>query len=100
MKIVERMIQEIHPGQNAALEDLDKRYNAIESIIGFPPKKRSWCVSGPYPTSTLFIEREWESMAAMEATFEKAFAHPGLQALGEEGTSIIKSTRIELYMPA
>jgi len=93
------MIQEIYPGQNAALEDIDKRYDALEGPLGFPPKKRLWCISGPHTNNTLVIEREWESLAAMEAAYEKAFAHPGLQALGEEGQSIIKNSRIELYTP-
>ena len=100
MKIIERMIQEIYPGQNAALEALDKRYNAVESTLGFPPKKRLWSISGPYQTGTLVIEREWESLAAFEAAYEKAFANAELQALGEEGQTIIKNNRIELYMPA
>ena len=100
MKVVERMIQEIYPGQNEALEDIDKRYDAIESTLGFPPKKRLWCISGPYQTGTLIIEREWESFAAFEAAYEKAFAHAGLQALGEEVNTIVKNNRIELYTPA
>jgi hypothetical protein len=94
------MIQEIYPGQNAALEDLDKRYNAIESTLGFPSKKRLWCISGLQHTGTLVIEREWESFAAFEAAYEKAFANADLQALGEEGQTIIKNNRIELYTPA
>ena len=100
MKVVERMIQEIYPGQNTALEDLDKRYDAIERTLGFPPKKRLWCISGPYYNNTLILEREWESMALFEATYEKSFAHPDLQALGEEGLTIVKNSRIELYTPA
>lgn len=99
MKVVERMIQEIYPGQNAALEDIDKRYDAIESTLGFPPKKRMWCIS-PHKFNTLVIEREWESFAAFEAAYEKAFVHPDLEALGEEGRTIIKNSRIELYTPA
>jgi hypothetical protein len=100
MKVVERMIQAIYPGKNAELDDIDKRYDAIESTLGFPPKKRLWCISAPYDLNTLIIEREWESMAAMEATYEKSFANKDIQALGQEGQSIIKSTRIELYTPA
>ena len=99
MKIVERMVQEIHQGQNEALEELDKRYDTIESTLGFPPKKRLWCISGPYLTGTLIIEREWESMAAFEAAYEKAFANAEHQALGEESQTIVKNNRIELYTP-
>lgn len=49
--------------------------------------------------STLIIERQWESFAAMEAAYEKALADPEWQALGAEGTSIIESDRHELYVP-
>lgn len=100
MKVVERMIQEIYPGQNAALEDIDKRYDAVESTLGFPPKQRLWCISGPHPGNTLIIEREWESFAAFEAAYEKAFAHPDFEALGEEVRTIVKNSRIEPYTPA
>ena len=100
MKIVERMVQEIFPGQNAALDDLDKRYDAIESKLGFPPKKRMWSISGPHPTNTLVLEREWESMAAMETAIEKLFENEGIRALWKEGETIIKSSRIELYAAA
>jgi hypothetical protein len=50
--------------------------------------------------NTLIVERQWASMAAMEATYEKAFADPEHQALQKEITSsIIKSAHMELYMP-
>lgn len=97
MKVLERMIQEVYPGKNEALEDIDKRYDAVEGPLGFPSKKRLWCISGPHSNNTLVIEREWESMAAMEATYEKSFAHPDLQALGKEVQTIVKNSRIELY---
>ncbi len=97
MKVIERMVQEIFPGQGEALDDIDKRYDAIENTLGFPPKKRMWSISGPHPTNTLVLEREWESMAAMETAFEKAFEHEGIKALWKEGEAIIKSSCIELY---
>lgn len=99
MKVVEWMIQDIYPGQDSALDELDKRYDAIESTLGFPSKRRLWCISGTLDNNAIVIEREWESMAAMEAAYEKAFAHPDIQALWEEGRKIIKSSRIELYTP-
>jgi hypothetical protein len=54
---------------------------------------------GSHDTSTLIVERQWASLAAMEATYEKAFADPEHQALQKEITSIIKSVQWELYMP-
>ena len=100
MIVVQRMIQQIYPGKNAELEALDKRWDAVEQGLGFPPKKRLWSIAGEHDTSTLIIERQWESMAAMEAAYEKSFADPDIQALEKEGDAIIKSSRIELYTPA
>ena len=99
MIIVERMIQKVRPGKWAELEEIDKRYDAVESRLGFPPKKRYRCVMGGYDWNTLIIERQWVSLAAMEATYEKAFADPEHQALSEEIISIVKSTQGEVYMP-
>ena len=99
MIIIERMIQEIDTERRAELDDLDKRYEAIESTLGFPPKKRFWTVSSPYNSNVIILERQWESMAAMEAAYEKSFAHPGIQALYTEGAGIVKSSRSELYTP-
>jgi len=100
MIVVERIVQQIYPGKNAELEALDKRWDAIEKGLGFPPKKRLWSISGAHTTNTLIIERQWESLAAMEAAYENSFADPDIQALEAEGDAIIKSSRIELYMPA
>ena len=99
MIILERMVQQIEVGKTSELNELDKRYEAIESTLGFPPKKRYWSVSSPHDSNTIILERLWESMAAMEAAYEKSLAHPGIQALYAEGEGIIKSSRIELYMP-
>ncbi len=100
MIVVERMITEIYPGKFAELQELDKRYDAIEAGLGYPPKKRFWNISGVYDFNTLILERQWASMAAMEAAVEKSFVNPDIQALNAEGIAIIKSTRIELYSPA
>jgi hypothetical protein len=100
MIVIERMIQEIYPGKIDALTEIDKRYDAIEKGLGFPAKRRLWNISGVYDFNMLILERQWESMAAMEAAYERSFANADIQALNEEGLAIIKSTRIELYTPA
>ena len=100
MVAIERMIQKIYPGKWTELEEIDKKYNAVESRLGFPPtKKRYQCMIGGHDSNTLIIERQWDSLATMEATYEKAFADPELQALQKEGTSIIESSLIEVYAP-
>ena len=99
MIIIERMIQQIRPDKWAELEVLDKKYNVAEARLGFPPKKRYSCLTGKYEMNTLIIERQWPSLAAMEAAYEKTMTDPGYQALGKESASIIKSSHEELYMP-
>jgi hypothetical protein len=99
MKTVERMIQKIYPDKWEELEEIDKRYNVVEGRLGFPSKKRYRCITGGHDTDTLIVERQWDSLAAMEATYEKAMLDRDLQALWAEGTSIVQSTQTELYMP-
>jgi hypothetical protein len=94
---LERMIQQIRRDKWAALEELDKKYNVVESRMGFPPKRRYQMIFGRNPTDTLVVEREWESMAAMETVMTKALADPEYQALGVEGYDIIQSVKWELY---
>lgn len=96
---IERIIQQIIPGKWPELEALDKKYTALETRLGFPPKRRYHCMLGGHNTNTLIIEREWESMSAMEEVYNKAFDDSEYQALGEEGSSIVESTQIELYRP-
>ena len=100
MKVLHRQIQQVRPGKWAELEEIDKKFNAVESRLGFPPnKKRYQCYFGGHDMDTLIVEYEWDSLAAMETAFEKAMADPEWQALGAEVASIIKSNRMELYAP-
>jgi hypothetical protein len=100
MIAIERMTQKVFPGKWAELEAIDKRYNAVENRLGFPPtKKRYQCMIGGNDSNTLIIERQWESLAVMEATYEKAFADPELQALQQETASIIASNQVEVFTP-
>jgi hypothetical protein len=99
MVVVERMIQQIYPDKWEELEAIDKKFNLAEARLGFPPKKRYQLLSGRDAMNTLIVERQWPSLAALEATNEKAMADPEYQVLGKGLTSIIKSMHWELYMP-
>ncbi len=98
MRVLERLIQQVIPGQWEALEALDKKYDAVEKKLGFPAKRRYRSLVAGGNTNLLVIEREWESMAAMEAAMEKNFTSPELQQLNDEGTGIISSNSWELYL--
>jgi hypothetical protein len=99
MVIIERMVQHIFPGKWAELEAIDKKYNAVEARLGFPTKKRLQLLMGTHPAGTLVIEREWPSLAVMEAANAKGMADPEYQALQQESATIIKNIYWELYMP-
>jgi hypothetical protein len=101
MKVLQRQVQEIRFGKWEELEEIDAKFNVVESRLGFPPnKKRYQCYFGGHPAmSTLIVEYEWESLAAMEAAYEKAMADPEWQALATEVGAIVKSNQMELYVP-
>ena len=100
MITIERMTQKIFPGKWAELEEIDKKYNVVEKRLGFPPtKKRYQCMIGSHDSNSLIIERQWDSLAVMEATYEKAFADPELQALQKETVSIVENNQVEVYTP-
>ena len=99
MIAIERHIQKVRPGKWAELAEIDPRYDAVEGRLGFPAKKRYQCIMGGHDTNTIVVERQWDSLAAMEAAYEKALADPEFQALGVELAAIVKSAQIEIYAP-
>jgi hypothetical protein len=98
-QVLERMTQKIHATQWLELEELDKKFDAIECKHGYPAKKRFRLFVGGGSTNTLVIGREWESFAAMETAYEKAFMDPEWQALNMEMAGIIADNQIELLLP-
>ncbi len=97
MQVIERHIKRVRPGKWAEVEQKEKEYDAVEAKYGFPPKKNYRCWSGAYDSSTLVMERQWESFAAMEAAYEKAIADPEWQALG--GSDLYESRHVEYGWP-
>ena len=98
MVVVERQVQHVRSGKWADLEAFDKKMSKIESRLGWPAKKRYRAFSG-HTFDTLIVERQWESLAAMEAAEEKLFADPEWQALSPEGDAVLESLQLELYWP-
>ena len=99
MIIIERLVQHVFPGKEAELEALDKEYNAVEAKMGFPLKKRYQMISGPDEMGTLIVERQWVSLAAMEAAYEKLMVNPEWQALYQRSSTVLRDSRMELYTP-
>jgi hypothetical protein len=99
MNIIERQIQKVRSGKWAELEELDKKFTAVESQLGFPAKRRCRSLVGGLTTDMLIIERQWDSFAVLEAAYEKALANPEHQSLSEEVGRILESQQIEFYLP-
>jgi hypothetical protein len=83
MVITERQIQRVRSGKWTELEELDKKFTAAESGLGFPAKKRCRSLVGGLTTNMLIIERQWESFAALEIAYEKALTDLEHRALSE-----------------
>lgn len=98
-KVLERMTQQVHANKWSELDALDKKFEAIENKHGYPPKRRYRLFIGGRSVNTLVIEREWESLAAMEAAYEKAMSDPEWQAANMEGSEVIADAQIELLLP-
>lgn len=68
MRVIERKVQKIRPGKWNDVGALERAWDDIEARQGNVPKKRrQLVVYGSTPTGTFIWEREWESMAALEA---------------------------------
>ncbi|MFX1517278.1 MAG: hypothetical protein ACFFC6_13325 [Promethearchaeota archaeon] len=98
-EVLVRFIQEIFPDKWPQLEEIDSKYNEIEKKLGFPPKKRYRSLMGGHHYDTLIIDRMWESLAKLEELTVKSMGDPEYQKLQEEAQSIIKSQKVELYLP-
>jgi hypothetical protein len=99
MIAIQMLIQKVIPGKWPALEVVTKKFNALESRLGLPAAKRYQCITGGHDSNTLIIERQWPSLAVLEATAEKIMADPEYQALVAELVGIVESEQLELYMP-
>jgi hypothetical protein len=95
MKVLERMVQKI--GDWQALEELDQKYNAVESKYGFPAKRRYRALMGINSVDTLIIEREWESMAVFEKAFETMMADTEWQSANAADQGVVLSVHWEFY---
>jgi hypothetical protein len=72
MVIIERQIQKVRSGKWTELEELDKKFTAIEGNLGFPAERRCRSLVGGLTTDMLIIERQWESFAALEGGLRKS----------------------------
>ena len=97
MKAIERRIQRVRTGMRDQVMSLENRFAEAEAPYGAPPKRHYLCIGGPYDLDTVIWEREWPSLAEMEATYEKTFSDPVMQALVQEAATVFEGGRNEIY---
>jgi hypothetical protein len=96
MKIIERHVQKLGSNQWQAYQEREQKFAAIEERAGSYPRKRYCGTMIGNDLGTIVWEREWESMAAMEAAYEGLRAAPDFQDAARMPG--IESERIELYV--
>ena len=98
MKVIFRTTVKIVPGQLAEYMDVETKSNAMASRYGMP----SWRCYSPITGDsmhTIVYETEFDSLAALEASFEKMFADPERQEVMAKSEKTVVSHENELYMP-
>ena len=99
VKVMQRLIQQIKPDKWEALEEIDKKFNAVEASLGYPPTKRRYRLySGKGNFNTLIVEREWNSLKELEELTVKGLANPDLQKLMAELNDTMSDMKIEIYL--
>ena len=99
MKVIQRGIMKVVPGKMAEAMELWEKHMAISTRLGCPSMRSYRPMIGGEFFHTLIGESEWDSMAAMEAFFEKMFADPEIQALMAKWEAVIESYVVEFYTP-
>jgi len=101
MAIMMRTIQHVRPGRwNEAME-LEKRWDAYERRTGGrSPKRRYQSMVGSEDQNTFVEEREWESLAAVEASYLSLVADPDPEAveLRSKLDEVYSSIQHEIYL--
>jgi hypothetical protein len=75
MKVIFRTTIKIVPGKMAEYMEVEEKSKAIASRAGMPPWSRYGCVTGD-SMHTIVYDTEFDSLAALEASFEKMFPDP------------------------
>jgi len=100
MKVIQRGIMKVVPGKMAEAMELMGKHTAVAARLGCPPMRSYRCLSGGGEFfHTIIGEAEWDSLAAMEAFFEKMMADAEMQELMAKWETILESHAIEFYTP-
>ena len=100
MKVIMRAPVKVVPGKMAEYMELEKKRIAITTRLGYPPEKVYRMISGEGDIfHTLVYEMEWDSLAAIQAHFERMSTDPEMQAFQAQYDALIESHGLELYTP-
>ena len=99
MKIIQRGPMKILPGKMGEAMDLFQKHTAIATRLGCPSMRSYRPLIGSEFFHTIIGEAEWDSMAAIEAFFDKMMADSEMQALMAKWEAVLESHVIEFYAP-
>jgi len=95
--IMERYTQNVI-GTYDEMVAIEKEFDALEAKIGnVPHKRRYYAYYGSLPLGTFVWEREWESLAALEAYHVITMNDPDWAATTEKAGKIYADFHSELY---
>ena len=98
MKVMFRTTIKIVPGKMAEYMEVEEKSKALASRYGMPVWRRDTPITGD-SMHTIIYDMEWDSLAALEAAYEKMYSDPESQAAMAKSDECIVSHENELYMP-
>jgi antibiotic biosynthesis monooxygenase (ABM) superfamily enzyme len=98
MKVMFRTTVKIVPGKMAEYMEVEKESQAMASRYGMPTWRRYSPLTGD-SMHTIVYEMEFDSLNALEASFEKMFADPERQEVMAKSEGTLVSHENELYIP-
>ena len=98
MKVMFRTTVRIVPGKMAEYMQLEQKRKVFAQRLGMPAERVYMGLSGD-AAHTITYERDWDSLAAMEAALEKMFADPERQQMMADYDGTIISHENELFTP-
>jgi hypothetical protein len=99
MKIIQKGTMKIVPGKMAEAMELMEKHTAASTRLGCPSMKSYRPLIGSEFFHTIIGEAEWDSMAAMEAFYERMMEDSEMQALMAKWEPVMESHVIEFFTP-
>jgi len=100
MKVMQRTSMKMVPGKMTEAMGLIQEQQGVMTRWGMPPVRyyRPFAGGGD-AVNTIFLQFEWDSIAAMEAFYEKSMADPEMLAVLMKWDGVLESHTHEIYMP-